>query len=60
MYKYCVRTNSHTCLVFRYGSLVDRNLPDHVRMEGKIYGDMLLSQYDLNLCPDGITVNVGV
>jgi len=60
MYKYCARTNSRTSLVFRYGSLVDSNLPDRVCMEGKIYRGVLLSQYDLNLCPDGICVNVGV
>lgn len=36
------------------------DLPDHVRMEGKTCGGTLLSEYDLNLCPDGISVHVGV
>jgi hypothetical protein len=35
---------------------VDRNLPDDVPLEGKTYRGTLLNQYDLNLCPDGISV----
>jgi len=36
--------------------LVDRNLPDRVRMEGRKCRGTLLSQYDLNFGPDNISV----
>jgi len=56
--KYYERTNIHTyaAAAFRYSSLVDRNLPDHVHLEGKTCRATLLNQHDLNLYPDGISV----
>jgi hypothetical protein len=56
--KYCNTTNIHTyaAVAFRYGSLVDRNLPDHFPLWGKICRATLLNQHDLNLYPDGISV----
>jgi hypothetical protein len=54
-----MRTNIPTHSAFIYSRFLERNDPD-VPLEGKTCRGTLLNQYDLNVCGDGISVNVGV
>ena len=48
------QTAIHIWLLGMSGLLT--NFPDHVPLEDKICRGTLLNQYNLNLCPDGISV----
>ena len=54
--KYYANTNIHTHLAFIYSRFVGKNLSDDTPLEGETCRGTLLNQYDLNLCPDGISV----